>query len=127
LYKPLDPSKLTQKQKRNSLRSINFIKEKRYGCLNGRTVADGCPQKLLYQKSDNTPPTVSSDTLLLSILIDAHEGQDVATADVFGAYLRAYMDDEFIVKFSGEFMDILIGMKHEYEAFVVNKQGDKVL
>jgi hypothetical protein len=91
VYKPLDPKTLTHKQKRSALRSINLFKEKRNGRLKGSTVADGRPHRALYQKSDIT---VSSEALLLSLLIDAHEGRDVATADVVGAYLRAYMDDE---------------------------------
>jgi Reverse transcriptase (RNA-dependent DNA polymerase) len=127
VYKPLDSTKLTHKKKRSALRSINLIKEKRDGRLKGRTVADGRPQRALYQKSDITSPTVSSEALLLSLLIDAHEGRDVATADVVGAYLRAYMDDEVIMKFSGEFVDILLGMKPEYETFVVLENGVKVL
>jgi hypothetical protein len=73
----------------------------------------------LYQKLDITSPTVSSEAQLLSLLIDAHEGHDVATVDVVGACLRAYMDDEVIMKFSSEFVDILLGMKPEYEEFVV--------
>jgi hypothetical protein len=109
VYEPLDPKTLTQKQKRDALRSINLIKEKRDGRLKGRTVADGRPQKVLYQKADFTSPTVSSDALLLSLLIDAHEGRDVATADVVGAYLRAHMDEEVIMKFCGEFVDIFVG------------------
>jgi hypothetical protein len=124
-YKPLYPKKLTYKQKRNALRSINLIKEKRDGRLKGRTVADGRPQILLYQKADVTSPTVYSDALLMSLLIDALEGRDVATADVVGAYLRAYMDDEVIMQFCGEFVDILLGMKPEYEEFVVYKMASR--
>jgi hypothetical protein len=93
VYRPLDPTKLTPKQKRNALRSINLINEKRNGRLKGRTDAVDRPQGVLYQKSDITSPTVSSDALMLSLLIDAHEGRDVATADVVGAYLRAFMDE----------------------------------
>jgi hypothetical protein len=67
------------------------------------------------------------DALLLSLLFDAHEGRDVATADVLSAYLRAYLDDEVIMKFCGAFVVILLGIRPEYEEFVVNKGGVKVL
>jgi hypothetical protein len=63
----------------------------------------------------------------MSLLIDAHEGRDVATADVVGAYLRAYMNEEVIMKFCGEFVDILLGMKPEYKEFVIYENGVKVL
>jgi hypothetical protein len=84
-----------------ALRAINLIKEKRDGRLKGRTVADGRPQRSLYTKYETASPTVSTDALMLSIMIDAHEGRDVATADVAGAYLKADMDDFVIMKFTG--------------------------
>ena len=34
-------------------------------------------------------PTVSLEELLCSIIIDAHEGQEVNTFDIPGAYLQA--------------------------------------
>lgn len=47
-------------------------------------------------------PTVSSDALFLTIMIDAKEGRDVATADVAGAYLNADMDDLVVMRLVGE-------------------------
>jgi hypothetical protein len=44
---------------------------------------------------------------MLSILINAHEPRDLARADVTGAYLRADMEDNVIMKFTGAFVDIL--------------------
>ena len=51
VYEPLDPNKLTRAQKKAALRAINLIKEKRCGRLKGRTVADGRPQRTMYDKS----------------------------------------------------------------------------
>jgi hypothetical protein len=64
---------------------------------------------------------------MMSILIDAHEGRDVATVDVSGVYLRAKMDDVVIIKFTVAFVDILCKMKPEYALFVTCKNGVKVL
>ena len=73
MYQAVDPKSLTRAQKLAALRAINLIKEKRDGRLKGRTVADGRPQRTLYDKSETVSPTVSSDALILSILIDAYE------------------------------------------------------
>ena len=70
---------------------------------------------------------MATDALLLSILIDAHEGRDVATADVAGAYLKAYMDELVIMKFTGESVDILCKMNPQHETFVVIENGIKTL
>ena len=93
VFEGIDPKTLTSKQRRSALRAINLIKEKRTGKLKGRTVADGRPQRSLCDKSETTSPTVSVDALMLSLMIDAKEDRDVATADVAGAYLKADMDD----------------------------------
>jgi hypothetical protein len=36
------------------------------------------------------------EALLLTCAIDAKEGRDVATVDIPGAFMQAYMDDEII-------------------------------
>ena len=126
-YEALDAKLLTRTQRRAALRAINLIKKKRDGKLKGRTVADGSVQRSLYDKSETASPTVATDALLLSIIIDAHEGRDVATADVAGAYLKAYMTDFVIMKFTGESVDILCEMNPEHVKFVTIEKGVKVL
>jgi hypothetical protein len=91
VYKPLDPNKLTRGQKKEVLHALNFLKEKCYGTLKGRTCADGRSQRTLYDKSQTACPTVSTDALMLSIIVDAFERRDIATADVTGAYHKAFM------------------------------------
>jgi hypothetical protein len=127
VYEPVDASTLTRVQKRAALRAINLIKEKRCGKLKGRTVADGRPQRNLYDKSQTASPTVATDSLMVSIMIDAHEKRDVATADVAGAYLKAYMKDYVLMKFTGASVDILCEMNPKYVLFVVIENGVKVL
>ena len=127
VYESVDPSTLTAQQKSEALRSLNLIKEKRDGQLKGRTVADGRPQRSLYEKSETALPTVSTDALMLSIMLDARERRDVATADVAGAYLRAKMKDFVLMKFTGEMVDVLCKMNPGHIANVVYENGVKVL
>ena len=127
VYEPLDPTQLDRAQKKSALRAINLIKEKRCGRLKGHTVADGRPQKGLYKKSETASPTVSTDALMVSIIVDAFERRDVATADIAGAYLKAYMKDFTIMKFTGTSVDILCSMKPEYKDYITIESGVKVL
>jgi hypothetical protein len=64
---------------------------------------------------------------MLSIMIDAREGRDVATADVAGAYLNADMNDFVILKMTGSDLDILCQVNPEYNNFVEIENGKKVL
>ena len=47
-------------------------------------------------------------SLMLSLLIDAEEGRDVATADVVGVNLMTDMKDKVIVKLTGDAVDICV-------------------
>ena len=127
VYEPVHAITLTRAQRRAALRAINLIKEKRGGTLKGRTVADGRPQRGLYDRSETASPTVSTDGLLLTIIIDAYESRDVATADIAGAYLKALMKDFVVMKFSGETVNILCAMYPEYCQYVVMEGGVPVL
>jgi hypothetical protein len=84
VYSALEASSLTKKQKQQALRAINVIKEKRCGRLKGRHCADGRPQRGLYDKSETFSPTASQDSFFLTLVVDADEGSDVATADIAG-------------------------------------------
>jgi hypothetical protein len=127
VYEVLDPKTLTHEQKKGALRAINLVTEKRDGRIKGRTVADGRPQRLLYDKTETSSPTVATDALMITIIVDAHEQRDVGTADVVGAYLKATMTDFVIMKFTGESVDILCKLNPSNEAFVVIENGKRVL
>jgi hypothetical protein len=118
---------LTRAQKKAALHAINLIKEKRCGKIKGRTVADGRAQRNLYTKDETSSATVATDALMLSILIDAKERRDVATADVAGAYLHASMKDFTLLRMEGESVDIMCSACHEYKKFVCYENGKKVL
>ena len=102
VFAAVDATKLSSAQRFAALRAINLIKEKRDGVLKGRSCADGSLQRSLYTKEQSASPTVSTDALMLSLMIDVKERWDVATADVVGAYLLADMDEYVLLKLSGE-------------------------
>jgi hypothetical protein len=54
---------LTRAQKRVALQAINVIKEKRYGKIKGRTVANGKGQRSLYTKDETSSATIATDAL----------------------------------------------------------------
>jgi hypothetical protein len=127
VFLPQDGAVLTRNEKRGALRAISVVKEKRCGRIKGRTVADGRPQRELYSKDETSSPTVSTDALMLSLLIDAHERRDVATADVAGAYLHANMEDFTLLKMEGESVDIMCSVDKNYTKYVCYENGKKVL
>jgi Reverse transcriptase (RNA-dependent DNA polymerase) len=127
VFSPKHASSLTALQKRGSLRAVSLIKEKRTGEIKGRTCADGGVQRSLFDKTETTSPTVANDSLMYSILIDAKERRDVATADVVGAYLNADMEDFTLMKLTGEAVNIMVQVNNLYQPFVTTEKGKPVL
>ena len=129
VFKPIHHNELTAAQKRKALREITKIKEKRCGKIKGRTCADGRPQRGYISKDESSSPTISNDAFLMSLIIDALEERDVATADVEGAYLNADMEDFTIMKVtSPDHIRILCEVDETYKEYVgVDESGNEVL
>jgi hypothetical protein len=119
-------SALTKEQKRAALHAISVIKEKRSGTIKGRIVANGNAQRSMYTKDETSSPTVSTDALMSSIMIDAYEHRDVATADVAGACLHVTMDDFTLFKLEGASVDITCNVCKECKECVTYENGTKV-
>ena len=110
-YDCVEPrSDLTAEQRRKALEYIMTIKKKRNGTIKGRGCADGRKQRAYLIKDEVSSPTVSLDTLFLSIAIDSFEGRDVATVDVPGAFLQTELkedDEEIFMVLRGKLAELL--------------------
>jgi hypothetical protein len=100
----------------------------RCGRVKGRGCADGRPQRAYIPSEDSTSPTVSTQAVFLTCLIDAHEGRDVATVDIPGAFMQADMDDLVHLRLTGRIVDILLEVdKTAYAPYVTYEGKEKVL
>ena len=118
---------LTPEQRKEALRLVQLIKEKRCGRIKCRTCADGRKQRKYILPEDATSPTVSSDAVLLSCMWDVHEGRFVATADVPGAFLHSDMIELVYVVVDGVLVDMLIQSNPKYKKFVHTTRDGKRL
>ena len=126
-FRPRHKRELTREQLSKAMRIITVIKEKRNGVLKGRSCVDGRPQRAYISKEEAASPTTSLDSLLITLLIDAWEKRDVATADVVGAYLNAYMEDFVVVKLVGDEVDIISRINPIYKEYITSENRKKVL
>jgi hypothetical protein len=71
---------------------------------------------------------VSIEALMISCVIDAKEGRDVATADIPGAFMQAEMDEVVHMRLEGVMVDMLLELDCEkYEPHIVVQHGKKTL
>ena len=127
IFDPKYANELTPKQHRDALNLITLVKEKRCRKIKGRACADVRKRRRYIRKEDLAPPTIQLESLLLSLIIDAFEKRDVATADVVGAYLMASMEEFVLVKLTGDSVDIMCKVDDNYKNYVHYEKVKKVL
>ncbi|GAX21402.1 hypothetical protein FisN_28Lu124 [Fistulifera solaris] len=128
VFIPMKAGELTREQKKAALAYHMFLKQKRCGRIKGRGCADGRKQRAYTEKHDSSSPTVSIEALLLSCVIDAKEGRDVATLDVPGAFMQADQDEEVFVRMDEKMAELLAKTDPKcYTKFLTEERGKKVL
>jgi hypothetical protein len=126
--KPTAASELTKQQKRDSLRYLMFLKQKRCGRIKGRGCADGRKQRVYKTKEETSSPTVSTEALFLTSIIDAHEGRQVITLDIPGAFMQSDMDELIHMKLEGAMAELLVRVDpKKYRKFVSKEHGKNVI
>jgi hypothetical protein len=88
MFKPKHWSELSMTQCQTVLESHRFLQEKRDGSLKGRTVAGGNKQRDYISKEDASLPTVATEAVLLSCIINAKEERDVAVINIPNAFIQ---------------------------------------
>eukprot|EP00957_Ditylum_brightwellii_P066274 5030139-Ditylum_brightwellii.AAC.1 len=73
-----------------ALLALMFIVEKKNGDIKARKCAVGSKQQTYpgYVKSEQASPTVSTDGVIITFTIEAHQGQDISIADLPNAFLN---------------------------------------
>lgn len=90
-----------------------FLKRKCGGEIKGRGCADGQKQRAYTAKEDAASPTVATEAVFLTSMIDAMENQEVAVFHVPGAFMQADMDELVHVRFTGKMVNLLLEIDEE--------------
>jgi hypothetical protein len=131
-FEPLHYKELNDKERSSILESHMFLKEKRDGKIKGRTVAGGNKQRDFISKEDASSPTVATEAVLLTCIVDAEEGRDVAVVDIPNAFIQTKVeniDDMAIIKVRGILVDMLLDIAPRvYKPYyTTDKKGTKQL
>ena len=84
---------LSADNRHKALNYLMYLKQKRCGRIKARGCADGRKQRVYKGKDETSSPTVSTEALFLSCVIDAPEGRKVATVDIPRAFMHSEMDE----------------------------------
>ena len=128
VMQPINRKDLTLAQKREALGYLMVLKKKRSGTVKGRGCADGRKQRAYITKEESTSPTISTEAVFLTAVVDAWENRKVAVLDVPGAFMQVDMDELVHVQFEGEMVDKLLEIDEDlYASYVTEEKGKKVM
>ena len=126
--KPVQFKDLTREQKVQALRYLMFLKQKRCGKIKARGCADGRKQRVYKTKAETSSPTVTTEGLFITAVIDAREGRYVVTVDIPGAFMHADMDELIHMKIEGALAELLVRVDPEtYGPYMTVENGKKVI
>ena len=122
-------NKLSAEQKENVLESHIFITQKRLGEIKGRTVAGGNKQQGYIDKEDASSPTVFTESMILTSMINTIEEREIAIVDIPNAFIQTVVTDKekrVIICICGILVDILVRIAPDvYKDYItVNKKGE---
>ena len=127
---PRKKKDLTKKQWASRCEAVNLIKEKKSGEIKGRCCADGRSQRNYISKEESASPTVATESVLLTGVMEAKERRKVITLDVPNAFIQTYLEDvdeRIILILRGIAVEMLIDIDSKYEDYVETENGKKVL
>jgi hypothetical protein len=93
-FKPMSWKSLTANQRKKVLESHIFVEMKQDGILKAQQVVGGNEQRGYMMKEDASSPTVSSEAVMLTCIVDANENRDVAIVDIPNAFVQTVVEDK---------------------------------
>jgi hypothetical protein len=128
VIKPVDGKELMREQKRRALNYLMYLKQKRCGRIKARGCADGRKQHLYKSKDETSSPTVSTEAVFLTSVIEAQERRKVMTINIPGAFMQANINELIHVRLEGPMAELLTRVDPaKYQTYMSNENGKEVL
>jgi hypothetical protein len=92
-FTPISVAEMTPTERRKAQQALMFLGEKRDGTVKGRMVYNRKPTREWLSREDSSSPTAALESIMLTGVIDAHEGRDVMTCNIPHAFIQALMPE----------------------------------
>ena len=87
-FEPVDVKSLSDEERKRALESLIFLTKKRDGRIKARACANGSKQREWMSREESSSPMVSLPAVVLTSVMDAHEGREVAVIDIPNAFVQ---------------------------------------
>jgi hypothetical protein len=131
-FEPINPKDLNKEERLQVIESHLFLKEKRDTTIKGRMVAGGNKQHGTIDKQDASSPTATLDSVLLTAVIDAKEGRNVAVINISNTFVQTRLEseeDKAVMCLRGKLAELMVKVAPKiYTKYVIiNRKGETVL
>ena len=130
-YIPQEAKLLSRAERMKALSALMFIVEKRNGNIKARKCAVGHKQRTFpgYVKAEWASPTVSTDGVIITSMIEAHQGRAIAVADLPNAFLNAENNEQTLMLLKGKLAELMVQIDPQlYQKFIItSSKGEPML
>ena len=125
-FTPISVKDMTSTERRKVMGALMFLTEKRDKSVKGQMVYNGKPTREWLTREDSASPMAALESIMLTAVIDTHEGRDVMCADIPHTFIQAEMPDisdgeeRVTMKITGVLVDMLVQLSPKiYGPYVV--------
>ena len=133
VFTPIKLEEMNKREKARAMESLIFLVQKQDGSIKARACANGSTQREYTARDDATSPTVSTEAVLITGVIEAKQKRDIMTADIPNAFVQTEIPqeegkDRITMKIKGALIDILTELCPEtYKDYIAMEKGERVL
>ena len=109
-FKAIAVEELIRREKERAMDGLMFVTKKRTGEMKGRLAYNGKPTRAWVGHEEKLSPTAATESILLTIAIDAMQSRDVITIDIPNAFIQANnprkeVGERVVMKVRGRIVD----------------------
>ena len=86
-FKPELVKNLTPMERKQAMRGLMILRQKKDGTTKGRLAYNGKPTRTWISREEASSPTASQEGIFLTSTVDANERRDIMSVDIPNAYI----------------------------------------
>ena len=86
-FRAIAVEELTRQEKERAMDGLMFVTQKRTDNIKGRLAYNGKPTRSWIGREDKSSPTAATESIMLTIVIDALQKRDVITINIPNAFI----------------------------------------
>jgi hypothetical protein len=133
VFIPINVASLSDTERHQAMESLIFLVEKSDKRIKARTCANGSVQRKFMNKDEASSPTVATESIFLTSIIDAKENRDVMNSDIPNAFVQTSAGltkdgERIIMKIRDPVADMLVDLDPNiYKEHVLVERRSRIL